>query len=201
VARNSGWIGYHPTYTWELSAGDGVKYLGAWVADSAGNISALDKRALAYTNLVGESQSLANGQRTQYRFAMDQGKIAAFYVTALAGDPDLYVWQPRYTFWPTNYSNGHGEEDAAGRRAYEAGVYLVEVAAVGDSRYRLTLHPESGLLPGQAAVPRATMLSAAEKARPPHPLTVSDPLSASAAARPEGQPFGNLYLPLIHRDG
>ena len=48
VAGSSGWIDYTETYTWTLSAGQGVKYLGVWVADRARNISTLDEHSTGF---------------------------------------------------------------------------------------------------------------------------------------------------------
>ena len=65
------------------------------VASEAGNTSNLDEHRLAFINLVGGSQSLADGQRVQYRFDAPRGAPAGAYVTALEGDPDLYAWMQR----------------------------------------------------------------------------------------------------------
>ena len=58
VAANSGWMPYAPSLTWKLSGGGGVKYLGAWVADAAGNVSRLDEGSLAFTNRLIEEDLL-----------------------------------------------------------------------------------------------------------------------------------------------
>ena len=81
VARSSGWIDYTDTYTWTLSAGQGVRYLGVWVADAARNVSTLDERSLVSVNRIDGNQILADGQRVQYRGDLEQG-------TWLAAAPD-----------------------------------------------------------------------------------------------------------------
>ena len=81
MAHSSGWIDYTETVTWTLSAGQGVKYLGAWVANAAGNVSVLDKHGLVFVNRIDSSQTLADGQRVQYRGNLKQG-------TWIAGRPD-----------------------------------------------------------------------------------------------------------------
>ena len=199
VVRNSGWLAYSRTHTWTLSPGNGVKYLGVWVADEAGNVSILDEHSLAFTNLVGGSQSLADGQRAQYRFEVRQDAFAGAYVAALGGDPDLYVWMPRHAFRPSHFSNGTGTVDEVSGWVQEPGICLLEVAAVGDSRYELRLREFDALEAGDQA--QGTMLSLAEKARPMHPLTVSDPLSAGPVKPPASGGGIEIYLPLAFRKG
>jgi hypothetical protein len=194
VAQGSGWFPYLPSYPyypyypyrWTLSAGDGVKYLGVWVADAAGNVSALGRSSLAFTNLLQGSQFLADGERVQYRFNLLRSDQAIFGAAALAGDPSLYVWQPRNGFRPDYAAAGAGVVDAVSFTASAGGLYLVEVRAEGDSRYQLLLGGDAGPLE----------ISAASRASDPpeHPLTVSDPLSAGVAGAPI---LGKTYLPIV----
>jgi len=189
VAQESGWLPYSSTYRWTLSAGDGVKYLGVWVADAAWNISALDQSSLAFTNLLQGSQFLAGGERVQYRFRLLRSDLAIFGAAALMGDPNLYVWQPRNGFRPDYAAAGSGPVDAVRFSATEGGLYLVEVKAEGDSRYQLLLAGDIGPLGASAA--------GIAPSSPEHPLTVSDPLSAGAAVAPA---FHTLYLPIVMRN-
>ena len=76
VTQNSDWIDFSPTYTWKLSAGQGVKFVGVWVADAAGNVSTLEEAAMTFVNRVDASQALADGQRIQYRALLDAGSVA-----------------------------------------------------------------------------------------------------------------------------
>ncbi|MBU1879076.1 MAG: DUF11 domain-containing protein, partial [Chloroflexi bacterium] len=203
VAQESGWMTYNQSHTWTLSPGDGVKYLGVWVADGARNVSLLDENSLAFTNLVGGSQALVAGQRVQYRFDLRAGALTAFYVTAQAGDPDLYVWNPLNAFRPNYYSNGPGGAgtvDEVIQWLDEEGLYLVEVQAVGDCQYRLTI-PEEAELATRDRTTRARMLSFQEKDRPVHPLAVSDPLSAGSTVTLTVPPPYEIYLPLVFRGG
>jgi uncharacterized repeat protein (TIGR01451 family) len=202
VAQESGWISYVPTMTWTLSPGDGVKYLGVWVADGAHNVSLLDEGSLTYTNLVGSNQSLPDGGRTQYRFEMDMGDLAAFYVTTLAGNADLYMWKPQQAFRPNYWSNGPGGAgtgDEIIEWLDEGGRYLLEVQAVGDSQYQLTIADES-LADIENRTSQAHLLSFAEKDRPQHPLTISDPLSAGQAGALPGLAY-EFYLPVVAKNG
>ena len=189
VAQESGWLHYSPTYSWTLSERDGVKYLGVWLADEAWNVSSLDRRSLTFTNLMGNSQFLAAGQRIQYRFPLQPVSLAVFNVIAKEGNPDLYVWQPYSGFLPHYSATGTGFVDAVGFEATKRGPYLVEVKAEGDSRYQLLLSGDIG--------PSAASASQLTTNTPVHPLTVSDPLSAGVAVAPT---FPALYLPMMTND-
>lgn len=195
VAQSSGWIDYTETYTWTLSAGQGVRYLGVWIADGSGNVSTLDEHALVFVNRVDDNQVLADGQRIQYRGDIEQGTWITGLLTTVAGDPDLYAWRPRNGFWPDRYTDATvppgGVEDLGYQLVQQSGRYLLEVQAVGDSEYRLEL---AGQAPGMAEESRAL----AVKPRPQHPLVVSDPLSAGQLG-PIAGPLLKIYLPVINR--
>jgi uncharacterized repeat protein (TIGR01451 family) len=193
VAQSSGWIGYSPSYTWTLSAGQGVKYLGVWVADGARNVSVLDEGSLAFVNRIDGSQVLADRQRVQYRGNIERGSLISAYLTTVTGDPDLYVWRPFNAFRPDLYSNdtvAPGEmEGGSAELVQRGGRYLMDIQAVGDSEYRLAM---AGQPPAEAA---ANAL--AQKERPAHPLTISDPLSAGRVGTPgELWPY-KIYLPIL----
>ncbi|MBU1878073.1 MAG: hypothetical protein KJ734_03895, partial [Chloroflexi bacterium] len=185
VAQESGWLPYRASYPWTLSEGDGVKYLGAWLADAVGNVSVLDSRGLAFTNLLNSRQALAAGQRIQYRFPLRTGNLAVWNVVAHAGNPDLYVWQPWSGFRPPYAAAGTGLVDTVGLLASRWGPYLVEVQAEGDTVYQLLLAGD--IAQGECALAGVT---------PEHPLTVSDPLSAGGVVAP-APPGLSLYLPIV----
>jgi hypothetical protein len=196
VAGNSGWIDYTETYTWTLSAGQGVRYLGVWVADPSRNVSTLDEHGLVFVNRLDGSQALANGQRVQYRGDLEEGTWIAGLLTTIAGDPDLYAWAPRNGFRPDAYRNdtvSPGQtEDLGHRFVPESGRYLVETQAVGDSEYHLVL---TGEAPDMAEASRAPEV----KPRPQHPLVISDPLSAGqVGAVVTLQP--KIYFPVMLRN-
>ncbi len=190
VAQESGWRPYAATYPWTLSEGDGVKYLSAWLADAVGNLSVLDSRGLAFTNLLSSRQALAAGQRIQYRFPLYRGELAVWNAIAHQGNPDLYAWQPWRGFRPQFTATGTDAVDTVGFWAHRDGPYLVEVQAEGDSVYQL-------LLAGDIASGAAA--SAGVSSPPEHPLSVSDPLSAGVAVAPAPPAYPKLYLPLVVR--
>ena len=192
VAQNSGWMDYVRTTAWTLSDGQGVKYLGVWVADAAGNVSTLNELNLAWVNRVDGSQSLAAGGRAQYRGFVAQGMLVDSTLTTLSGDPDMYIWKPRNGFWPDRYTDASVEpgqiEGLGYQTVEESGRFLLEVQAVGaTSEYELTLQGAQAEMVQTAGV-------LADKSRPPHPLTVSDPLSAGMAGTPEEV---HIYMPLM----
>ena len=189
AAQESGWLPYVASYPWKLSEGDGVKYLGAWLADASGNVSVLDSRGLAFTNVLSSRQSLADGQRIQYRFPLGAGNMAVFNAVTHEGNADLYVWQPGNGFRPQYAASGTGFVDAVGFLAHREGLYLVEVKAEGDSTYQLLLADKVGS--------SAASLAQSTANTPEHPLTVSDPLSAGVAVAPAPPTFPKLYLPLV----
>ena len=189
AVQESGWVPYIASFPWTLSEGDGVKYLGIWLADAAGNVSTLDSRGLAFTNVLGSRQSLADGQRIQYRFPLGAGNMAVFNAITHEGNADLYVWQPGNGFRPQYAASGTGFVDAVGFLAHREGLYLVEVKAEGDSIYQLLLADKVG---SNMASP-----SQVTDVLPEHPLAVSDPLSARVAVAPAPLAFPKLYLPLV----
>jgi hypothetical protein len=196
VAQGSGWIAYTESYTWPVSAGQGVKYIGVWVADTAGNISTLDEGSLIFVNRVGGAQLLADGARVQYRGDLEYGNWVVASLLTLMGDPDLYIWRPANGFLPNAWSNATvapGEVENTGDLFVPSnGRYLLEVQAVGASEYALSLA-------GHAQTPVGAVQSANGKVRPPHPFVISDPLSAGQTDGPTDLlPFG-LYLPTVSR--
>jgi uncharacterized repeat protein (TIGR01451 family) len=196
VKRNSGWIKYSANYTWGLSSGQGVKYVGVWVADGAGNISTLDEHSLIFVNRMDASQSLGDRQRVQYRGLLQGGEWISGILATVSGDPNVYVWKPRNAFWPDRLFNEAvlpGQvETFSNRFRLEGGRYLLEVQAVGASEYELSLTRQGGVM----AIANGAAL---EEPLPPHPLTVSDPLSAGQVGPAMTLQTKN-YLPMMFRN-
>lgn len=235
LAQESGWTpfqnqtglevsedggGKYGRYTWALSEGDGVKYLGVWVADANGQVSNLNEGNLIATNLFGTgAQLLAAGQRVQYRVPMRAGDLGLFNLVTLSGDADLYIWKPRFAFRPHYFSNGvPGASflDAVGFFAEEENVVIVEVEAATDgTSYRLVasgdlVTAQAVTVDGEEAaaareIPHSTWLTLAEKERPAHPLTLSSPFSLNNAAMLPAAPNQTpeiefeFYLPLVFK--
>jgi hypothetical protein len=191
VAGDSGWIPYAPSLTWELSDGGGVKYLGAWAADAAGNVSSLDEASLDFTNRLIEEDLLA-GQRRQYRFPLEDG-IAVYNLLVTSGQADLYAWLPGQSGPPAYVAEGSGLVKTLGFRVLLEGLYLLEADAVTDSTY--TLLDAMASSAGEAVMPSGMSQAVAS---PDNPLTHTTPLTAGAGAAP-GLVLKPIYLPIILR--
>ncbi|MEZ4768050.1 MAG: hypothetical protein R2844_06435 [Caldilineales bacterium] len=191
--QSSGWIDFTGTYTWTLSSGQGVKYLGLWVADGAGNISTLDEDGMVFVNRLDGPQALADGERVQYRGYIQEGSWVLAVLKTISGDPDLFVWRPQNGYRPDGYSNDSvapGQvEDIGTRFVRQSGRYLVEVAAAGASEYELQI---GGGTRGDTRTARVP----ATKELPWHPLTISDPLSANQLGMVPSL-LSKTYLPMI----
>ena len=198
VAKNSGWIDYANPYTWTLSAGQGVRYLGVWLADAAGNVSTLDEQSMIFVNRMDASQALADGQRVQYRGLIQGGEWIEGLLSTLNGDPDLFVWGPRNAYWPDRSFNEPSQpgsmEYFANQFPLEPGRYLIEVQAVGATEYGLTMK----WLEDPWALASAAKLDMAAKERPQHPLVVSDPLGAGQLG-PAVTGGLKSYLPVLSK--
>ena len=190
IARNSGWFPYAPLLTWNLSAGAGVKYLGVWVADVAGNVSRLDEASLAFTNRLVDD-NLLTGQRRQYRFTLDAG-LAVYNLFANSGQADLYAWMPKIVQYPSYVGVGSATLKAVGFQIESSGVHLVEAVAGEDTAYSLLVAAQ----PDQAAAQEVS----SPTALPNHPLTVSTPLTGGATEAPDFVvEWQSIYLPIIAR--
>ncbi len=193
VKQNSGWIDYSPEHTWTLSEGQGVKFIGLWLEDSAGNVSTLSEVSLTFVNRMDGPRVLADGERVQYLGLLQGGEIVHTILKTVSGDPDAYLWKPRNAFWPDRFSQETVPpgviEESGMLKIPEDGRYLLEVGAVGESEYELILSGEELQLQSSA---RTMTL----KTLPPHPLTVSDPLSSGQTGMAPN-PIFLVYLPLI----
>ncbi len=195
VRQDSGWIDYRRAFTWTVSAGQGVKYLGLWVADGSGNVSTLDEQSLVFVNRLDGPQSLSDGQRVQYRGYLGLGTWILGVLKTISGDPDMYIWRPQNGYRPDGYSNdtvAPGQtEDMGSNFVRQTGRYLVDVQAAGDSEYELTVS-------GGVHIADAAVVAQAEKELPSHPLVISDPLSAGQSGSLPGlRP--TIYLPAMYR--
>jgi hypothetical protein len=188
VAQDSGWRSYAESLDWQLTETAGVHYLGAWVADAAFNVSALDEDSLAFTNLPIED-TLAAGQRRQYRFTLSEN-LALFNVLSTSGLADLDTWLPGFGQYPAYAATGSAALKALAFQSPKPGVHLLEVVSTQDGAY--TLLPAAGV---DSVGARAANSAAA---LPNHPLTMSTPLTGGAGGAP-GLTTLHLYLPVVGR--
>ena len=190
VAQSSGWMPYRQEFTWTISSGAGVKYIGVWVADAAMQISRLDEHSLDFTNLLAGTSELADGQRHQYRLKLAPGDMTNFNLMARRGDPDLYGWDPFHALLPNYAAEGEQLIESIGFNPKQEGIHLFEVFARGDIEYQLT-SSTLYLLNEQ----RSANIGSTSKDRPQHPLSISTPLTARAGITPD---FSS-YFPFIFK--
>ncbi len=137
--QGSGWLDYesgHTNFSWTMTPSAGMKYLQAWAADNAGNISLFPFRDLI--SYIPESDRVGLDQGRIYRFVLAAGQRLTARVEPVTGDPDLYIWAPDSNTRPPWVSNQEGNAvDEYRFVAPVAGTYQVEV-------YGLHLLPSSG---------------------------------------------------------
>jgi hypothetical protein len=123
LVHNSGWLDYetsHINYPWALIDSPGVRYLRAWVADAAGNISA--SPAVDFINYLPATEHVGAGGVNLYRRYVEAGEQLIVRVTPVSGDPDLYVWQPDWRDGGWSSINSGTTEDLISFEAPESGV-------------------------------------------------------------------------------
>jgi hypothetical protein len=105
----------------------------------------------------------------------------------------MYIWEPYNGFQADHYVNesvAPGQsESAGGKLTMPTGLNLLDVLAVGDSQYQLSIAQD-------AAVSIAAAHTTA-KVRPQHPLVLSDPLSAGVVRAPQELPAYRAFLPVL----
>ena len=139
----SDWLPFaQQPHDWTLYPTSGLRYLQAWIADGAGNVSARPARTLL--SYLPGTDEVDQGETQVYRKAVAANRCLTVRVepTASSMDPDLYVWFPSYQ--PGNgqfaYSiNGAGQVDQVVIQPTEAGVYQIEVDGFTDASYGLTV--------------------------------------------------------------
>jgi hypothetical protein len=197
TVRSSDWLPHTENSTaWMLAPGTGVKYVGAWFADGANNVS--NPAVLDSINLVLPGDTITQSQVTQYRRTFEPGQTVTATLVVTSGDADLYIWRPGSTAAPDYWSNQPGT--ATERLVFTAveGEYLIEVHGYASSQYTLDI-ATSGAGGGavQQSVASVQMADAfapsASKPVPSHPLVSTRP----GGAPPSEQPKHHIYLPLI----
>jgi hypothetical protein len=107
-----------------------------------GRTSNLNEGNLLYTNLVLlAAQSLAAGDKVQYRLPMEQKSLAVFNLIVTQGTAHIYGWNPRHSFFPDYYTDaqnmGDIQVETLAFYAPETGVYVIEIQATEDAVYQL----------------------------------------------------------------
>ncbi len=192
VVRSSGWVPFQSSYPWRLGEQPGAHAIGVWVADAAGNVSQLTRRAVDIVNLVGPG-SVEQGGVVPYLVYYSAGTNVSATLKTLSGDADLYVWEPAHGGKPDKSSTQTGTaDDSVSFIAPVSGYYLFLVYGAQESQYVFTLTPGGGA--GTSAAPAA--------AKPE--VFTSEPLLSQAGVDPLDvavAPFAPnaIFLPLVAR--
>jgi hypothetical protein len=138
--QDSGWVPFviaQAGYKWTLLPSPGMKYVQAWAADKAGNISLAPGEALI--NYLPSSDTLTKNQTRVYRYWVEAGQRLSVNVKGSAGDPDLFVWAPDAVTRPPWVSNLSSGDESISFVAPVSGYYQIEVFGYTDSTYQLSL--------------------------------------------------------------
>ena len=201
TVQSSDWMPYSDTTTWTMSDGTGVKYIGAWFADAANNVST--PVVLDSINLVLPGDTLGEGQVTQYRQTFTPGQTVTITLNVAGGDADLYVWRPGGSGAPDYWSNLPGT--ATEQLVFTAveGEYLIEVHGYASASFTLDIAVSSGgggqQAKSKAQLPIANLpaiITAINKPLPSQPLMTSHP---GGTQMPGEQIIRKIYLPLMSK--
>jgi hypothetical protein len=189
IVRSSSWQATNgeTTRSWTLTADAGAHYVQVLVRDRAGNIS--PQPGGAVINYVPASDSIALGATRIYRYQVQAGQSVDVTVTALSGDPDLFVYPPSYPARPAWESANRGGDERVRFVAPESGSYQIEVYAHTAATYRIEV-----LIAG--AVP-ATSNGHSEAAATQSRREPAFPLDAWPGMPSDEQLRYRVYLPSI----
>jgi hypothetical protein len=190
----------------------GLRFLQAWGADGAGNISNRpDGRSLTY---VPDQDEVSQGEVRVYRRSVEAGQCLSVQVIPQAAnmDPDLYVWTPSGN--PVYSINGAGEVDRVTIQPTVAGSYQIEVEGFTDAVYTININVSANCSLSRADQP-AEVTAKAPRAIPAIPVEEAPSLTdapapqeeiiqylmflsvSSASRQTEATP--TIYLPMLNR--
>lgn len=141
--KNTDWLSYgssHSAYPWGLAPVAGLRYLQAWGADGAGNISRLPRDA--YINYLPASDDLVQGQMRLYRYHLNAGQQFTVTLTPTSGDADLYVWPAVGVPWKSDQLGT--AVDVISFTVPSDGTYQVEVRGYSVTTYSLQVNISGG---------------------------------------------------------
>ncbi|MDY6876295.1 MAG: hypothetical protein SWK90_08860, partial [Chloroflexota bacterium] len=197
--KQSGWIPYTTPYVLALSPGTGAKYLIAYFADGAGNVSL--EPAWDIINYIPDGGETLGPEDVQvYRMEFTPGITVTLVVSPTEGDADLYVWEPPNWDGPPDYgSHNLGTvEDSVVVNDTMQGVYHVEVhnpSEVDSVHYTFRLEEGEAL---SSAGWGAAQGGVGILQVPEAPVTTEKPEEEMRALPPTARYY--LYLPMVLRD-
>jgi len=197
--RASAWLDYptaNTNHAWQVMPSSGMKYLQAWAADGAGNISIFPGKA--YINFLPPTQRLAQNQTQIHRYNLSSGQQLTVRVEPVSGDPDLYIWAPDHSTRPPWVSNLRTGIDDITLTAPVAGIYQIEVYGFAATEYRLIVN----ITTAADTVNTAQANGGVDPTKPPpgQPrLSASNEPGSQIGLPTPGQVQQAIYLPLIRR--
>lgn len=160
----------------------GLRYLQAWGADGAGNISNYPSgRSLNY---IPNQDEVAQSEIRVYRREVAAGQCLSVEIVPQAAnmDPDLYVWPPT---GPVVYSlNGAGETDRVIIQPTQAGSYQIEVEGFTDAVYTIQIDVTASCNQGRADDP-AEISAKSPRSVPAIPVDEAPSLTESPVPQEE----------------
>jgi hypothetical protein len=195
LVQHHGWLDYdasHVDYPWTMIDSPGVRYIPAWAADAARNVSL--SPALDFINYVPPTEHVAAGGVHIYRRHVGAGALLSVQVTPVSGDPDLYVWPPDWHAGAWSSVNSGTAQDVVSFVVPQSGVYQIEVHGYTAAEYRLeiTISQTRSLT---AAWPRSAPAALADKVLPSAPIV--DPRDTPDWPAPPPPSHEYIYLPLV----
>jgi len=203
----SGWLDYQgtpTTYQWRLLPSPGVRYIYAWVADNAGNISTRPQAALI-NYVYADDDVLEGGEIRLYRYSLQTSEQMLAFVIPNQGDPDIYIWPPDSQSrgpWVTNLRD---VVDEIGFVAPVSGVYQLEISGFTPSIYRTVVEVRAG---GPRVAPANNSNLDPTKPLRETPFVAVEhlpfaryalPLGPQAALSAPPAPVLQLFLPAVQR--
>ena len=194
AVQHTGWIPFRSAFTMTLTGGGGVRYIQAWVADGAGNIS-IDN-CKARIDYIVPVQQIYAGQVHLYRRDMAAGQKLEVHLRTLRGDADLYIWSPDGAQRWASTRAGTASDDLVIFPAPVGGRYQIEVYGYADSEYQLSFGP------GLAGAEDVEPLGVAEKTLRSAPAIApsNEPPGRSAVPSAPSRPVFQTYLPITLRN-
>jgi hypothetical protein len=197
AVQHTGWLSFQGSYTFTLTGPGGARYIEAWVADGAGNVTPVATRRRI--NYLPPSDIVLAQQVRVFRFTLVGGERFVTTLTTLnaEGDADLYIWGPhppdQRPLWMSDRAGT--EVDILDFVAPASGDYDVEVRGWNvRSEYRLTV-----AMGGEGRAAARPMASAAVKPLPSRPADASATSLSSRGSVPPAliAPPAKVHLPIV----
>ena len=187
--QSTGWIDFQENFTLALSPVGGARYLQAWVADEAGNLSSPAVRALV--NYLRAGTTILERQVHLYRLQLPAGQTLQATLETLTGDTDLYVWDSDGTL--VDHSDNLDLTPDVVNVTGTGGDYQIEVHGYLDSTYTLGLALGTAVRLTNPSTPSAKSVPSAPS------VGLSSAPAGQQALPPLPAATWSLYLPMTAR--